>query len=1096
MTIFTFKGVRLAMALLVTLVVVFSTDVQLFAQVTGATLSGTITDASGAALPNAQVVIENRNTETTRTTVSDKSGFYSAPNLRPGSYEVTVTSQGFATASRKGITLNVGGSQVIDVQMKVGQISEQVEVDELAPLLQLGSSELTSVVDSTAVRELPLNGRSWTDLATLQPGVTLLKTSSNPAHGADRGEHGFGTQLSIGGGKPVQNNYRMEGISVNDYANGAPGSVLGVSLGVDAIQEFSVVTSNYSAQYGRTSGGVINAITKSGTNTFHGSAYEFFRNSALDARNYFDYDANGNPYKAPFNRNQFGASAGGPLHKNKTFVFGDYESIRQSKGIATTAVVPSAEARKGNLTTGHVDVDPSAAAYLPLWHLPNTPSSGPSDTGIYSFTGQQILTENYFTVKVDHTFTTNDSMSGSYMFDNTPYSAPDGLNISLQGHHVRRQVITASESHLFSPAVLNAFHAGFNRVAALNNVGVAPISPLAKDTTLASTPGQFASRVNVGGLTSLPGGLGAVDHFTHGYNSYQAYDDVFWTRGNHSLKFGAAYENIRSNSTAYADAAGNWAFGSLEAFLTNKPDSFDSALGGATPRNIRQTIFGVYVQDTWRLHKNLTLDLGLRYEITTVPSEAHGKFVSLRNIADATPKIGGQLFANPTLHDFEPRLGFAWDPVGNSKTVVHGAFGMFDVLPLPYVVALLEVRPAPFYKVGTVSSGLDGTFFKGAYPMLGVNSLASTYIQQKPHRNYVMTWGLNIQREITPNLGVIVGYVGSRGLHQQFKVDDADMTLPTLTPAGYVFPYSADPTATLPTLNPNFGAIRSLWWNGSSSYHALDIGVTKRMGKGFQFQGSYTWSKSMDNNSTGSGADSYGNSLSSLHWYDLRLTKSVSDFNTPRVLSLSTTWDVPSPHINRLLGQKLLGGWELGGIFSAQDGQPFTVLVGGDAVGQNSSDPFSFPDRLSTPGCKSLVNPGHINNYIKTECFSMPTAPSASFYSQYCNPVLPFPTCINKLGNARRNILSGPALRNLDFSVYKNTPFRRISESFSTQVRVEFFNVLNHTNFQSPLDNNTLFAPGANADGSLAYPRQDGAGVIDQTTTDSREIQLAFKVIW
>jgi Carboxypeptidase regulatory-like domain len=1072
-------------SVLVALAFAISPAVLLFAQVTGSALSGTITDASSAVVAGARVTIVNQSTEVTREAVTDKNGFYSAPNLLPGNYEVTVTATGFATTSRSGIRLNVGGDQVIDIQMKVGQVNQKVEVTEAAPILQLASSELSSVVDSRTVRELPLNGRSWTELAALQPGVVRLQSSFNVAVGVDRGLKGFSSQLSVSGGRPVQNNYRLDGISVNDYANGGPSNVLGGALGVDAIQEFSVITSNYTAQYGRTSGGVINAITRSGTNSFHGSAYEFLRNSVLDARNYFDYDPNGNPYRAPFRRNQFGASAGGPIVKNHTFIFGDYEGIRQSKGIATQAIVPSSAARMGNLSTGQVTVDPSAAKYLVLYPIPNVPTNVGGDTGIYSFTGQQALNEDFFTTRIDDTLSEKDSLSGTYLFDNTPYSAPDQMDVTLYGHHIRRQMVVLEESHAFSPALLNAVHIGGSRVAAAINQAFGAVNHAATDTSLAAVPGRNPARIFMNGYTLMPGGVGGTAAVVHGYTSLQGYDDAFWTLGTHDLKFGAAVENIANNTDAQP-GTGDWTFGSISDFLTNQPLSFVASLNAATPRDVRQTIFGAYFQDNWRFRRNLTIDLGLRYEMATTPSEIHGKYVSLLQLTDAQPKVGGQLFHNPTLRNFEPRLGFAWDPRGAGKTVVHGAFGVFDVLPLPYVFDLLEANAAPFTLAGSVVSGLQGTFYAGGYPLLTPQTLNTTFVQQHPGRNYAMTWNLNVQHELTPSLAVIVGYVGSRAVHQQFKVDDADMTLPTLTPYGYLFPYSA--AGPLPTLNPNFGGIHSLWWNGGSSYNGLQIGVTKQMSKGVQLQGSYTWSKSLDTSSSGAGSDSYANSLSSLHWYDQRLNKSVSDYNTPRVLSLSAIWDIPKPSVFPKLGDKVLGGWQLGSIFLAQDGQPFTALVGGDPLGQNSSDPFAFPDRLSGQGCKSLVNPGNLTNYIKLQCFTMPTAPSQAFYNQNCNPTASFPTCLNLLGNARRNILAGPGLANLDFAVYKNTSFKLISESFNTQFRVEFFNVLNHPNFQSPLSSNTLFDPSGNP--------QSGAGTILQTTTDSREIQLALKIAW
>jgi hypothetical protein len=351
-------------------------------------------------------------------------------------------------------------------------------------------------------------------------------------------------------------------------------------------------------------------------------------------------------------------------------------------------------------------------------------------------------------------------------------------------------------------------------------------------------------------------------------------------------------------------------------------------------------------------------------------------------------------------------------------------------------------------------------------------------------------------RQVTPNLAFLVGYVGSRGVHQQFRVDDANMTLPTLTPQGYLFP--ATPQA---VLNPNFlGGIRSLWWNGNSSYHALVTSVTKRMNHGLQLQGSFTWGKSIDNSSAGVGADSFGNSLSSLHWYDLRRTKAVSDYNVGRTLSISTTWEVPGPKQSSGAAFWLLGGWELGGIFTAHDGLPVTPLISGDPLNQSSTDPFAFPDRLTGPGCGSLVNPGNVSNYIKAQCFGLPQSTPAivaqctPFIGNGTSQLPQFPTsCANLRGNAGRNIIVGPGLLDLDFSLFKNIPVSRISEKFNIQFRAEFFNVLNRTNFQAPTDTNALFDQSGN---SLFVPGGDGAGSLHSTVTDSREIQFALKFVW
>src|SRR5215467_1710869 len=408
---------KLVRVWVVAAMVVLMSSSLVYAQVAGATLSGSVTDPSGLVLTGAQVSVANIATGVVRAVMSDSAGFYIAPNLVPGQYRINVEAKGFAT-STANVILTVGANQSLDFRMKIGAATEQVEVNTEAPAVQLTSSDLSTVANATTVRELPLNGRSWTDLATLQAGVDNVQTQPSFTVGADRGNRGFGQQLTISGARPQQNNYRLDGISLNDYANGGPGSVLGGNLGVDAIQEFSVITGNYSAEYGKTSGGVVNAVTRSGTNSFHGSAYEFIRNSALDARNYFDLSS-----IPPFKRNQFGGAVGGPIIKNKTFFFADYEGIRQSKGISQFTTVPSDAARHGLLCSNPSGADPSspcttfqlpvgpntnsdgvdlaAAAYLPFFNSPNGPPKGNGDIATYTFAGQQIVNENFVTGRVD-----------------------------------------------------------------------------------------------------------------------------------------------------------------------------------------------------------------------------------------------------------------------------------------------------------------------------------------------------------------------------------------------------------------------------------------------------------------------------------------------------------------------------------------------------------------------------------------------------------------------------------------------------------------------------------------------------------------------
>ena len=480
-------------------------------QVVGGTISGTISDKSGAVVANATVSMKNLATEVTTVVKSNTQGLYSLPNLLPGNYQQTVSAAGFETAIRNAIVLTVGAQMVSNVEMKVGAINETVEVSDQPPDLQLESSSISSSTDSQTIVELPLNARSCTDLATLQPGVSTIRAMA-PVSSTDRLGRGYGVELSVSGGRPQQNNYLLNGISINDYTNQAPGSILGGNLGVDAVSEFSVLTSNQGAEYGRTSGGVISAITRTGTNRFHGSAYEFLRNSALDARNYFDP-----PTIAPFRRNQFGVSAGGPIQKDKTFIFGDYEGLRQSLGLSMVDNVPSLAARSGQLSTGNVIVDPLVAPYLAFYPLPNGLVSG--DTGIYSFSGSAITTENYFTTRVDHKFSDNDSLAGSYMYDSSPSSQNDEFNNKLIFTKTKRQLISLEENHLFRSSLMNSLRLGYHREFAAAPSGSKAINPLAADTSLGYVPGDTVGFIGVPGLTFFSGGLSTQQPAEFNWNS-------------------------------------------------------------------------------------------------------------------------------------------------------------------------------------------------------------------------------------------------------------------------------------------------------------------------------------------------------------------------------------------------------------------------------------------------------------------------------------------------------------------------------------------------------------------------------------------------
>jgi carboxypeptidase family protein/TonB-dependent receptor-like protein len=1154
------KKIVVVVSVFLALVLCFFASAPVYAQVTGATLSGTITDASGGAVAGAQVAVRNTATGIANDTTTDSAGFYSVPNLIPGPYEVKVTAKGFTTAVQSNLALAVGAQQTLNIPMKVGETSTTVQVTEAAPQIDLTSSTLTGQIESQTVLDLPLNGRDWTSLATLHPGVNLIETQMDYATSA-RGNRGFGAELTISGQRTTNNNYRLDGISVNDYANSGPGNVLGAALGVDAIQEFSVLTGSYSAEYGKASGGVVNAITKSGTNGFHGDAYEFLRNSALDSRDYFS--RSGNTPRAEFRRNQFGVAAGGPIIKDKTFIFGDYEGMRQFKGITTSRKVPSVAAKSGIITytgtapagcapigaTGTCQVTPDANAAKIFQMYPDpTPGTTSGDQGKFIFNANQIVPENFYTFRVDHKLSANDSLSGTYLFDKTIFDQPDSFNNDIQHSQTKRQTFVLQESHTFGAHVVNAARIGFSRTNVINlkPAGTTPGHAFAADPALGSTNGQNAPEVDIGGgFFRMPGGVGANSYYNHPYNSYQFYDDAFWTHGAHTIKFGGGVEHMRYNFTAFQNQGGLWKFDDLYHLLTNQAKHFETGIPEAIqPREARQTLLAGYIQDDWRMRSNLTVNLGLRYETVDVYHDSQGKVTNLPTIADGvatSPQCGtqytatafaslvgsacasvGPYYLNPTRRNFEPRVGFAWDPFRDGKTSVRGGFSIYDVLPLPGYFLLQQNQAGPFMIFASSDSRADlkGKFLSSpgsgeAVLLQGTSGqLATSTVEHAPKRNYVLQWNLNVQRQITPDLSLTVGYIGSHGVHMLMRGDDGNMTQGQQTSAGLLFPcgpstaapgtctpgLTADAAGTNAKINQTFGTIRYIYWGTDSFYDALNVSLDKRMSHGLQFQFAYTWGKSIDDSSATIAGDTFGNGLNSLYYFAPKSLRGPSDYNIGQNISVNVLWALPTPKSLNGFAKAAVGGWQIGGIVKYNNGVPTTPTIDGDpaGLGNQGSDVFGIPNRI--PGCDP-INHNFIGGsspiYINTACFTLPTAPS-SFASQCANftgavPATP-PSgqvyCQNLLGNAGRNSIVGPKLVNVDFSATKNNPIRRISETFNVQFRAEIFNILNRSNFvaPAPLAGGDLL----NTDGSPL----SGAGFLDTLATQPRDVQFALKFIW
>src|SRR5215813_3426926 len=1018
-----------------------------YGQTIGASVQGTISDATGAVLPGANVAIKNSATGASLEFVTDERGRYLAPVVQPGEYEIQVSLAGFQSLTRRGVRLAVGQSAVVDVKLDVGQVTNQVEVVADANPINLTSAAVSGLVTDKEIRDLPLNGRSFQQLALLQTGVSPALAAGNDVVG------GRTPKISINGARLEQNNFLFDGTDINNVYNKTPGSSAGVLLGVDAVLEFQVLTNSYSAEFGRSAGGVINAVTRSGANETHGSAFEFLRNSALDAKDFFDDKTKPIP---PFKRNQFGATLGGPIQRDKTFYFLAYEGLIERLGVSGATFVPDANARRGIIDGRTVTLHPQIGPYLNLFPLPNG-RSRTGGIGEYLFTGSQPTDEHFFQGRLDRHISNKDALFARYTFDNGKVNRIpiNKTPIAYTAESTRNQYVTTEWRHTFSPTFLNQIRFGVNRSTSLaDNVRTIDIPP-----SMSWIPGEKFGYFTISSVVTENGGDYRLPRFDR-LNNISLANTAFATRGRHAIRFGFEGQRIHFNQNTTSQRGGIVTFPTLRDFLSGTPSTVEFVVPGLLDpvRGYRQWLFAFFAQDDVRLKSNLTVNVGLRYEFITVPTEVNGKISNLRSITDTKTTVGDPWHNNPSLKNFAPRVGIVWDPFKTGKTSVRAGFGMFydEILPKYYFFTgslnppfttrtSLSTPPFP-----NVVANFDVTTVK---PQLQVVS----FDLKTP---YIMQYNLSIQRQLPANWDITVGYAGSRGNHL-IRVGDINLAPWTIVDGAKVFQREAG------RRNSNFVGIWQRVTDSQSFYNSLQLSTIKRFSGGFRAQASYTFSRSVDDASGINSQDFTNNIQYVADFYDRTYDRGLSAFHVKHNLTFNWTYDLPFAKNTQGVRAVLFKGWQLNNITSVNSGPPFTVQISGyNRSGNLNTTNFSLNERPNLkPGRSNNPILGGPDRYWDVTAFEL--GPE------------------NQRGNLGRNTLIGPGVVNIDFSLLKSFD---MTEGKSLQFRTEAFNLPNHPNFAAP----SLRTAFTNATG-VPSPT---AGVISSTVTRPRQIQFGLKLTY
>ncbi|MEW6730018.1 MAG: TonB-dependent receptor [Acidobacteriota bacterium] len=1019
------------------------------AQTVGAGLQGTITDSTGTAISKAKVVAYNTGTSAIHEVESNSIGYYNLPLLPSGDYEIQVSAPSFQATINKGLRLTVGQNAVVDFVLSVNETVGEMLVTTGNESIDTTSAVLSGLVTQDQIRNLPLNGRSFEQLALLQPGVSAALTAGNDVVG------GRTPKISINGARPEQNNFLLDGTDINNIYNKTPGSVAGVLLGVEAVLEFRVLTNAYSAEYGRASGGIVNAVTRSGTNNLHGSIFYFHRNSVLDAKNYFDKPQQPIP---PFKRNQFGGVVGGPIRKDKTFFFAVYEGLSERLGITGVTNVPDLKARQGILPgRPAITLHSAIPAYLQtLFPLPNGRTL-PGGAAEYLFSVSQPLDERFIQGRIDHYFSDRNSLFGRYTISNgnvdrQPFNKPP---IAFTKERSRNQYFTLEQQFIFSPTLLNVLHIGFSRsIQESDNKRTIDIPP-----SLSFVPGEPFGFITIAGLVSDLGGDFRIPRFDR-LNSYQLGDTVLLTRGRHVLSFGFQLQRIQYNQFFNGQRGGIVTFDNLEDFLRGSPRSAEVAMTSLVDpaRGFRQWLAGLFIQDNFKVKKNLSLNLGLRYEFASVPTEVNNKISGLRTVTDSKITVGESLYSNPSLRNFAPRVGLAWDPFGDGKTSIRAGFGLFfdEILPKYYFIAA-TLNPPFATRTTIVRTPTNPVPFPNVIANFNPNTPVRPLLQTinfDLENPYTIQYNLSIQRALPGNWSLTLGYAGSRGNHL-LRVAEANLAPESIVNGVKVYHPERG------RRNPNFTGIFQRVSDAQSFYNALQVSLLKQSSYGLSTQVSYTFSRSVDD-SSGINSQDFNNVIQyGLDFYDRSADRGLSAFHVKHNFTFNSTYDLPFGRTMKGVIGALVRGWQINNITTIRSGHPFTVRMGFNRSGNLNTISFGANER---PNIKAGVNPvlGGPDRYLNPAAFELPPA--------------------NQRGNLGRNTFIGPGLVAVDLSIVKAF---KLSEQKRLLFRAEIFNLPNHPNFSVPSGQILFTSPTATIAPNF--------GRITSTVTTSRQIQFGMK---